>query len=117
MMSVMDVPFGIPKRSSARCICIAWGFPPSRVNVCGGAFSHRYFVFFRIVNQSIDLARDLVLHDRSQSHRTDDLGRRGDGTFTKGGPPRQILRKIFLRYIQNRMNQKISITAKPWSAG
>ena len=41
----------------------------------------------------------------------------GDGTFTKGGPPRQILRKIFLRYIQNRMNQKISITAKPWSTG
>ncbi len=36
--------------------------------------------------------------------------------FTKGGPS-QILRKIFLRYIQNRMNQKISITAKPWSAG
>jgi len=37
--------------------------------------------------------------------------------FTKGGPARQIFRKIFLRYIQNRMNQKISITAKPWSAG
>ena len=33
--------------------------------------------------------------------------------FTKGGPPLQILKKIFLRYIQSSMNQKISITAKP----
>jgi hypothetical protein len=28
-------------------------------------------------------------------------------------PVAQILKKIFRRYIQNRMNQKISITAKP----
>jgi hypothetical protein len=29
----------------------------------------------------------------------------------------QILKKIFWRYIQNRMNQKINMTAKPCSTG
>ena len=39
------------------------------------------------------------------------------GCVGRGKPLPQILRKIFRRYIQNSMNQKISITAKPWSTG
>src|SRR5436305_10368137 len=31
----------------------------------------------------------------------------------QSAPLIQILKKIFLRYIQNRINQKVSITAKP----
>ena len=32
---------------------------------------------------------------------------------TRGGASPQILKKIFRRYIQNKMSQKIVITAKP----